>query len=356
MVGQSGLRSVRNTVYALLSPDKDDGLGLVINWLIMGLITANVAAVMLSTVDAIATSYETFFTVFERLSVAIFTLEYVGRVWSIVEAGENRWHPISSRLRFITKPLLIVDLVAILPFYLALLGFGVDLRFLRALRLIRLLRLLKLVRYSETMRAFGFAFRSKRDQLIVAFTANILLLIIASSLMFFAETAAQPDVFGSIPETMWWAIVTLTTVGYGDVAPVTPLGRAIGGLVALLGVGLFALPASILASGFIQESSFETTYCPDCGHEIDWERDIGGMDASFEDGDWVRIDVTAESNVRYALHGVHGRLELTDREMLDRTDLADSTEPVTIDVGDDTVSVPVKSLRSPHLPEPAVEF
>jgi hypothetical protein len=80
------------------------------------------------------------------------------------------------------------------------------------------------------------------------------------------------------------------------------------------------------------------------------------MDASFEDGDWVRIDVTAESNVRYALHGVHGRLELTDEEVLDRTDLADSTEPVTIDVGDDTVSVPVNSLRSPHLPEPAVEF
>jgi len=145
-----------------------------------------------------------------------------------------------GRLRAATDPILIVDLLAILPFYLALAGFGLDLRFLRAMRLIRLLRLLKLVRYSQSMRAFGEAFRRKKHQFAVTMTANFILLIIAASLMFFAESEAQPEAFGSIPETMWWAVVTLTTVGYGDVAPVTPLGRVLGGIVAVLGIVLVA--------------------------------------------------------------------------------------------------------------------
>jgi voltage-gated potassium channel len=124
------------------------------------------------------------------------------------------------------------------------------------------------------MRAFGHAFRRKKDQLIVALTANGLLLLIASSLMYFIETNAQPDAFGSIPKAMWWGIATLTTVGYGDVTPVTPLGQFVGSIVAVLGIGLFALPASIMASGFIEASSYETHECPECGHEVNWDDDI----------------------------------------------------------------------------------
>ena len=329
----------REHVYNLLDPNASDGIGYYANLLIMGLIAANVAAVMLETVDPIQAGYSTELAYFEVVSVAVFTVEYVARIWSGVEQLDtDDWHPVYDRLRSMKEPMLLVDFIAILPYYLTLIGVGVDLRFLRALRLVRLLRLLKLVRYSESMRAFGNAFRNKRDQLIVAFTANLILLVIAASLMFFAESTAQPDDFGSIPETMWWAIVTLTTVGYGDIAPITLLGRVLGGIVAILGIGLFALPASILASGFIEESSYETTYCPDCGHEIDWERDIG-TELEYEVGDWIRIDITTGSTLPYDYHGRHGTI----------VEILNDTNEYRIDLGDETITVTVRDLRSPHL-------
>lgn len=187
---------------------------------------------------------------FELVSVAVFTIEYLARVWSCVEADEYRG-PVSGRFRFLTQPLLVADLLAILAFYLLLVGTAVDLRFLRALRLVRLLRLIKIARYTQSFRDFRAVLRDKKADLVVATFANSLLLTVASSVMYYIEREAQPDAFGSIPETMWWGVATLTTVGYGDVYPVTPLGRAIGAVVAVLGIGLFALPASILASGFV---------------------------------------------------------------------------------------------------------
>jgi voltage-gated potassium channel len=248
----------------------------------MTLIAVNVAAVILETVDPLHARYDRLFRLIEVGSVTVFSVEYIARIWSGVEA---RWDEtdvttlsigerLRDRLRIISRPLLLIDLLAILPFYLSALGLGIDLRVLRSLRLIRFLRLLKLVRYSQSMRAFGHAFRRKKDQLIVALTANGLLLLIASSLMYFIETNAQPDAFGSIPEAMWWGIATLTTVGYGDVTPVTPLGQFVGSIVAVLGIGLFALPASIMASGFIEAASYETHECPKCGYEVDWDDDI----------------------------------------------------------------------------------
>lgn len=334
------LAARRRQAYELLDPDAADGAGFYVNWVIMGLIAANVTAVILETVDPVHAAFGVELQYFELVSVAVFTIEYVTRIWSNVEQLDtDSWHPIYDRIRLMTEPMLLIDLLAILPYYLTLIGIGVDLRFLRALRLIRLLRLLKLVRYSESMRAFGHAFRSKRDQLIVAFTANMILLVIASSLMFFAESQAQPESFGSIPDSMWWAIVTLTTVGYGDVAPITPLGRVLGGLVAILGIGLFALPASILASGFIEESSYETTYCPDCGHEIDWERDIGRDRFDYETGDWVRIDITTGSTLDYDYHGRHGTVLDIDTE----------ADVYTVDLGEETIDVTALDLRAPHL-------
>lgn len=336
----------RKRVNQLLDPDTTEGVGFYVNWFIMILIAANVTAVIISTVDPVQAAFGQVFDYFESISVLIFTVEYLGRVWSNVEDVEQ-WDPLRDRFRIATRPMLVVDLLAIAPYYLALLGFGVDLRFLRALRLIRLLRLLKLVRYSESMRAFGHAFRAKQDQLIVAFSANLILLVVASSLMYFAEGSTQPDSFGSIPETMWWAIVTLTTVGYGDVAPVTPLGRTLGGVVAILGIGLFALPASILATGFIEESSYETTRCPDCGHEIDWESDVGSAGAAYSDGQWVRIDVTRGSHVNYPHHGKHGELRI-DGTSTDRIGYDDDEEvDIVVDVGDELVDVSLSDIREP---------
>ena len=261
-------RRTRRLVYGLFAPEEGGRLGYYTDWAIMLLIAANVGAVMLGTVDPIAAAYGPAFRWFELFSVAAFSVEYVARVWSVVEApGYDA--PFRGRLRFATTPLLLVDLFAILPFYLTALGVAAELRFLRAVRLVRFLRLLKLARYSESLRAFDRVYRDKKPDMILAGFANTLLLVVSSGLMYYAETEAQPEVFSSIPATLWWGVVTLTTVGYGDMAPVTPLGRLLGGVTAVLGIGLFALPASILASGFITEATEGPKRCPHCGKSLE---------------------------------------------------------------------------------------
>ena len=334
-----GISSVRKRTRQLLDPTHADGSGKMVNWFIMTLILINVLAVAFETVDSIYAAYSTYFFVFEAISVAIFTVEYLTRLWSAVEAGEPYERPIVGRLRFASRPLLVFDLLAILPFYIVVLGGVADLRFLRALRLIRFLRLFRLVRYSESMQAFGRAFYLKRGQLVVAVTGNFILLVVASSLMYFAEHAAQPEAFPSIPGTMWWGIVTLTTVGYGDVTPITPVGQVIGSMVAILGIGLFALPASIMASGFIEGSSYETGFCPDCGHELDWESDVGGGGPVYTVGDRIRIDITRESTLAYEYHGVHGSVSAHDA----KTD----TFEIELEGVDETITATWRDLRTP---------
>ena len=263
-------KNLRRRVYELFAPNLGGKIGYFTDWFIMILIVANVVAVMFETVDTLAASYGGFFYWFEVFSVVVFTIEYVARIWSAIE-DQDYQGPISGRVKFASRPLLIVDLLAIAPFYLSAAGVTTDLRFLRALRLVRFVRLLKLARYSDSMRAMGAVLQRKKPDILIALFANIILLVIASSVMYFIEHPHQPEAFPSIPETMWWGVVTLTTVGYGDVVPVTPLGQLVGAIVALLGIGLFALPASILASGFIEEARSQARTCPHCGEEIEEE-------------------------------------------------------------------------------------
>ncbi len=266
----NGYHGIKDQVNKLFTPQQGGSSGYFVDWFIMLLIAVNVIAVALETVDPLYASYESFFYWFEVVSVAIFSIEYVGRLWACT-ARETYSHPVFGRLNFGKRPMLIIDLLAILPFFLGPL-LPADLRFLRALRLVRFFRLFKLARYSESMLAFSHVYHRKKADLVVAFTVTLILLVVTSSLMYFIETAAQPDKFGSIPETLWWGVITLTTVGYGDVTPVTPLGQIFGGIVAMLGIGLFGLPASILASGFIEErmqKDSEISYCPHCGERID---------------------------------------------------------------------------------------
>ena len=265
----------RRRVNALLTVESGERWGRLFDWGIMALIAANVVALVLETVPWLAARYGPLFGYFELFSVAVFSVEYAARVWSCT-ADPAYSGPVSGRLRFASRPLLIVDLLAILPFYLGT-AFGLDLRSLRALRLVRLLRVLKLARYSESLRKIGDVVGRKRDDLVLAFGANGLLLLLASSIMYQLEHDAQPEAFSSIPATLWWGVVTLTTVGYGDVFPVTPLGKLFGAVVAVLGIGLFALPASILASGFVEAAHPEEdrgaddgqNYCPHCGGRIE---------------------------------------------------------------------------------------
>ena len=261
----------RRHVYELFTPNLGGFIGKCTDWGIIVLIFLSVVAVILETVDPIAMKAGPFFAWFEVFTAAIFTIEYVGRVWSTVEDGAYQ-SPVFGRLRFVKQPLVIIDLVAILPFYLGLISIGVDLRFLRALRLVRLFRLLKLARYSESLQAFVTVVVDKKEQLVLAFGANIMLLVLGSSVMYYIEHPKQPEAFSSIPAAFWWGIATQTTVGYGDITPVTPMGRFVGGVFALVGIGLFALPAAILASGFmdvVEDDDSTYDYCPHCGEELD---------------------------------------------------------------------------------------
>ena len=160
-------------------------------------------------------------------------------------------HPVWGRIKYALTPLSTIDLISVLPFYLVLLFPTIN--FVNSISLLRLLRLLKMSRYSESVRTLGTVLNAKKEELIATAFAVFIILIFASSIMYFVESSANPQAFGSIPDAMWWGVVTLTTVGYGDIYPITPLGRFLGAILAFLGIGIFALPAGIIASGFSQE-------------------------------------------------------------------------------------------------------
>ncbi len=241
---------------------------------VMGLIAVNVAAGAIGTVSievegrwvSIEDRYDRAFRSLEVASVAVFTAEYALRVWSIT-AGERFAHPVWGRLRYALTPMALIDLLSVAPFYFG----GASLLAGRALRLLRVARILKFGRYSLAVRSVSQALLHKRSELGVTLFAALVLLLITSTVMYHAENEAQPDKFSSIPATLWWGIVTFTTVGYGDLTPVTPLGKLAGSVAAILGIGLVALPAGILGSAFVQEmaASKKPPVCPHCGKRIE---------------------------------------------------------------------------------------
>ncbi len=250
--------------------ESGDSISRVWDIFIISLICLNVGAVILETVQSIHAQMVGFFRWFEVISVAVFTVEYVLRLWSVT-AEDNYKRPFIGRLKYAFSFLSLVDLFAILPFYLPFL-IPIDLRMLRALRLLRIFRILKVGRYSKSIASLGYVLKEKKEELAITAFVVGLLLIVASSLMFYVENPSQPEVFSSIPASMWWGVATLTTVGYGDVYPVTTLGKILGACIAILGVGLFALPAGILAGGFAEaldkKEKEEKTTCPECGHRF----------------------------------------------------------------------------------------
>ena len=226
--------------------------GRAVNVFIVVLIFLNAIAFAAETVDDLAARYGPYFHALNVFSVIVFTVEYVLRVWSAVDIPMlSRLPPWRARLRFALRPIMLIDLFAFLPFYLQWIV-PLDLRVLRALRLFRLL---KLVRYSPALQTLGRVIADEYRALLGALLVMLVLLLFASTAIYFLEREAQPDKFGSIPAAAWWALSTLTTVGYGDVVPVTPWGKVVGGIVMLLGVCMFALPIAIIATGFSLESA-----------------------------------------------------------------------------------------------------
>ena len=256
---------LKHTLYHIMERD-DHVVGRLVDVALLLLISLNVVVVILETVPSLARAHGTLFYLIDLVSVVVFTIEYLLRLW-VCTADSAFEGPIVGRLKYVLTPMALIDLVAILPFYLPFF-FTFE---LRMLRLIRLLRLLKVVRYSESLRIFGDVYRMKKSELTMCFLTILFLLVMASALVFHVEHEAQPEVFSSIPAAMWWGVATLTTVGYGDIYPITPLGKFFGAIIALLGIGLFALPAGILGSGFVvalRRKASSKFFCPHCNEEI----------------------------------------------------------------------------------------
>lgn len=214
------------------------------------LIILNVIAFSLETVPSVHDAHVMFFFIFDMTSVAIFTVEYLARLWVCTEHPPFRGLPAwRARWKFIRTPLMVVDLLAIAPFYLGAL-FAID---LRVLRILRLLRFFKLARFSPAFNTMLRVLARERSALLGVLIVLIGMVIIAASLLYLAEGSLPGSDFATVPEAMWWAVATLTTVGYGDVTPETPLGKLLAGIVMICGLGFFALPIGIIASGFMEE-------------------------------------------------------------------------------------------------------
>ncbi len=268
--------SLKRLIYHVMEePVEGDRVARCFNFCIVSLILINVVVVILETVPVLHSMFFWEFMIIDIISFGVFSIEYVLRLWVCTSNPAFRGI-ITGRVRYaLTMPALI-DLLAIAPFYLPLL-MPIDLRMLRLLRLFRIVRLLKLGRYSAAVRTFGYVIAQKKEQLLITLSVLLIAIVVASSLMFYAEHEAQPESFSSIPHTMWWALETLATVGYGDMCPITPLGKVIGGVVVIVGIAIFALPTAILASGFIENADAasaerknkeKTITCPVCGHHI----------------------------------------------------------------------------------------
>ncbi len=268
------MENLKQRIHGALDPaSAENRTSIVFNYFLAALILANLLAVVLESVHGIHSAGPLFFRAFDVFSVAVFTAEYLLRAWicTLIPGYER---PVIGRIRYLLTPMALVDLAAVLPFYLPFF-LALDLRIIRTLRLLRLVRVLKLGRYSNSLKLMGEVFKSKKEELVLTGGIIVAALVIASTLIYFVEHETQPEAFSSIPAAMWWAVVTLTTVGFGDVLPMTAAGKLLTGLIAVLGIGLFALPAGIMGSGFTEalakRNSRNRMVCPHCGHEIETE-------------------------------------------------------------------------------------
>lgn len=245
------LRSLRRRVYEIIEVGRgDDRASRIFDACIIALIVLNIAAFVAETVPELAAHYGLLFRIIEGFSVAVFTVEYGLRIWTAVEVPFlARLAPWRARLNYATRAYLIIDLLAILPFYLGGL-LGLD---LRVLRVLRLLRFLKLSRYSPAMHTLLRVLRNERRSLAGAGLLLVAVLLLSATGMYYIEGGAQPDKFGSVPQAAYWAMTTLTTVGYGDATPVTGPGKLWAMLTMLFGLCILALPVAIISTGFAQE-------------------------------------------------------------------------------------------------------
>ncbi len=242
-------------------------------------IFVSVVFFIIGTVPAIATEYAMLIAVADVVAVAIFTLEYMIHLWACT-VNEGYRHPFFGRIRYALKPMMMVDLLAILPFFLSM--FGGHFLILRILRLFRVARILKINRYSSALTAIRRVLHDKRPELLISISMMLTLIILTSTLLFYVESDIEGTVFTSIPAAMWTSVASVTPLGFAQAYPETIIGRVLMMLTAIFGVGTFALPSGIFASGFseqlksVRDTSTQTSrlpvVCPHCNHVIDAQR------------------------------------------------------------------------------------
>ncbi|MBN2734863.1 MAG: ion transporter [Methanomicrobiaceae archaeon] len=267
-----GYKSIKKRVYEVLEASCDsDTAGFVFDSCIVGLIALNIAVIILASVSSFYAKHYAFIILVSAITLVVFSAEYLLRLWTCNLSSDYQ-KPVIGRIKWMLTPYAIIDLLAILPFYLFII-FGVD---VTGLIVLRVFRVFKIVRYSDSINNIIAVLKNEKDTLITSYAVLFIVLIVAATIMFQFENAAQPEAFSSIPASMWWGVITLATVGYGDITPITPAGKIFGSLIALIGIGIFALPAGILASGFARQlekkdeaMEDERVYlCPHCKNEV----------------------------------------------------------------------------------------
>ena len=272
----------RQKAYVLLEGGFQAGRGakLVASFLVT-LIFLNAIAVIAESVGNNYERYRLWFIAFEVFSVAVFTVEYFLRLWVAAEADDAGSDSVARvRLRYAFSAPAIIDLLAILPSYLAMFV-GVD---LRTLRMLRLLRLLKLHKYFGGLNLFFEVLRRETVTLLSAIGTLMILILLAATLIYSVESSVQPEAFGSVLDAFWWAAVTMTTVGYGDIVPVTPLGQVLASLMMVLGVGIVAMPAGMLAARFSEELQTRR-------EELEAEIDVALRDGHISEVEHSKLDL-----------------------------------------------------------------
>lgn len=261
---------MKEKIFNLLQPGKQESKSeRYFDLFIVILIILNIVMIFATTFE-LSPSAQTAFQVLDVFSIIVFTIEYILRVWTSTKIYPELTSA-KARFKYMLTPMAIIDLLAVLPFYL--ITSSLDFRVLRMPRVVRLLRVFKMKRYSASLSIIGKVFKNKASQLISATFVVLLLMVIASVIMYGLENPAQPDVFKNAFSGIWWAVVTFTTVGYGDMIPITIGGRILGSIISFLGIGLLAVPTGIISAGFIEvtneKEQDEKRFCPYCGKKIE---------------------------------------------------------------------------------------
>lgn len=266
--------AMKQKVFDIIEPDRNNLLSSrIFDRMIATLIVLSVSVVFATTFDLSKPVLDVLLWI-EHIASIVFTIEYLLRIWT-ADLKYPEYSPLKARLHYMISGMAVIDLIAILPFWLPMFLPG-SLLGVRAIRLVRLLRILKLNRYSEAMAGIGDVIREKRREILGSFFFVGLLMLVSSLVIYAAEHDAQPKAFKNAFSGLWWAVATLSTVGYGDIYPVTVTGRIFGAILALLGVAAVAVPTSIISSGLIErvtskrgsQKDQKFTYCPHCGRRI----------------------------------------------------------------------------------------